>query len=111
MFSLLFQTSQDHVTVKNARSTRSKPWHSTGAWCRAREAPVARLPASTPTIGSLPGHVTSTLSIIGHALLWGRPRPAPEDWPVEEEEEEGSSELDLVLIFLQALWPNTPSEH
>ena len=101
MFSLLFQTSQDHVTVKNARSTRSKPWHSTGAWCRAREAPVARLPASAPTIGSLQGHVTSTLSIIGHALLWGRPRPAPEDWPVEEEEE-GSSKLDLVLI-LQAL--------
>ena len=67
---------------------------------------MARLPASTPLIGSLPGHVTSTLSIIGHALLWGRPRPAPEDWPVEEEEEEGSSELDLVLIF-QALWLNT----
>ena len=67
---------------------------------------MARLPASTPTIGSLPGHVTSTLSIIGHALLWGRPRPAPEDWPVEkEEEEEGSLELDLVLI-LQALWLN-----
>ena len=61
---------------------------------------MARLPASTPLIGSLPGHVTSTLSIIGHALLWGRPRPAPEDWPVEEEEEEGSSELDLVLIIL-----------
>ena len=49
--------------------------------------------------------------IIGHALLWGRPRPAPEDWPVEEEEEEGSSELDLVLIFLQVLWLNKPSEH
>ena len=54
--------------------------------------------------------MTSTLSIIGHALLWGRPRPGPEDWPVEEEEEEGSSELDLVLI-LQVLWLNMPSEH
>ena len=71
---------------------------------------MARLPASTPMIGSLPGHVTSTLSIIGHALLWGRPRPGPEDWPVEEEEE-GCSDLDLVLIFLQALWLNKPSEH
>ena len=100
MFSLLFQTSQDHVTLKNARSTRCELWHSTEAWCRAREAPVARLPASTPLIGSLPGHVTSTLSIIGHALLWGRPRPGPEDWPVEEEEE-GSSELDLVKIFFK----------